>query len=283
MSMESDYSRRIEDAFRILLESKHLYQNVLVDLSTYIPRELKSNTSPRRITNYERWTSYHQNNWIVINTTVPASDQSMFFNVPNSISFRPPDIKSFCSKCDRVEPYNYIGGMDFLTLGNAINEVKQYNSLVTQTFVLSYRCQSCELVPEVFIIRREGPKLILSGRAPIEHIDVPKIIPKSVAKFYSSAIVAYQSGQTLAANFMLRTILEQFANTKAQNPKDADDAINQYMDDLPDDFKSRFPSFRDIYSTLSSDIHNALGSTEVFEESKAKIIKHFEARKVYEL
>jgi len=282
-SLESEYKKRIEDAFLFLLETKHLYQNVVVDLATNLPPPKKDIATPRRITDYERWNLYHQNNWLIIDPLISISDQSMFFNLPTNISFRPRDIKSFCSTCNHIEPFNYVTGHDFLALGKAINQVTQHQSMVLQTFIVSYVCQSCKGVPEVFVVRREGAKLILSGRAPIEHIDIPNNVPKSVAKYYSGAVVAHQSGHTLAGNFFLRTIIEQFAISKSVTPKDAEDAINQYMEGLPGDFKDRFPSFRDIYGTLSNDIHKAAGSVDVCEDSLKKILKHFEARKTYEL
>jgi hypothetical protein len=50
----------------------------------------------------------------------------------------------------------------------------------------------------------------LSGRAPIEHVLVPNVIPKNAAGFFKDALIAYQSGQTLAALFLLRTLIEQW-------------------------------------------------------------------------
>jgi hypothetical protein len=55
------------------------------------------------------------------------------------------------------------------------------------------------------------------------------------------------------------------------------------MASLPPDFNSRFPSFRDIYGALSSDIHNAKGAPELFTETMGKIIEHFKARELFKL
>jgi hypothetical protein len=275
-------TQRIESAFRQLLESKHLYQSLQVDLSTNGVSAIEdAGDSNEKFALTQQWISYHQANWLASD---PTSDQvNPISFVLNNIFFRPPDIKTFCGQCDRIEAFNLTSIENFLARGGAINTLIHGRSGTVQIFVLSYLCQSCKSIPEVFLIRREGTRLTLSGRSPIEHVDVPKTIPKSVEQFFSSAIVAHQSGQSLAGNFLLRTLIEQFAKTKALNPKTADDAIDQYMDGLPDDFKTRFPSFRDIYSVLSSDIHSAIGSPEVFDESKAKIIKHFEARQLFDL
>jgi hypothetical protein len=52
---------------------------------------------------------------------------------------------------------------------------------------------------------------------------------------------------------------------------------------LPDTFKQQFPSLKDIYSQLSADIHAAIGSDQLFTDMTSKFIKHFDARRLYEL
>lgn len=272
--------RRVEAAFRELLESKHLYQSVQVDFSTADVEAIEKASGNTKFALLQEWSTLHQANWIAHDPKSPPDLVPLI----NNISFRPPDIKTFCITCGRIEAFNLEGAENFLARWGAINvELKTGSGQTVQVFVLSYICQSCKSVPEVFLVRREGSKLTLSGRTPIEHVEVPKTIPKNVARFYSGAIVAHQSGQTLAGNFLLRTLLEQFAATKAVNPKTADDAIDQYMATLPEDFKARFPSFRDLYRILSIDIHSAKGSPEVFEDTRAKIVRHFEARELFEL
>ena len=78
-------------------------------------------------------------------------------------------------------------------------------------------------------------------------------------------------------------MIEQFAYKVAPDTEKADEAIDKYSSTLPSDFMARFPSLGDIYSTLSEDIHKATGSPKVFEDERKKIVKHFEARNLYEL
>jgi len=276
-------SQRVEAAFRQLLESKHLYQSVHVDVSTNQIEEIEGPEGNSKFALLLEWSSLLQGNWLAFDKQ--GFPDSGSFLLGKNIMFCPPDVKMYCTQqCERVEAFNLSNVENVLARGGAVN-VALHNPSGTpvQVFVLSYVCQSCKSIPELLLIRREGSKITLSGRTPIEHVEVPKSIPKVVSRFYSGAIVAYQSGQTLAGNFLLRTLLEQFANTKATAPKSADEAIDQYMNTLPDDFKARFPSFRDLYSTLSSDTHSASGSPEVFDDSIAKLIKHFDARNLYEL
>ncbi len=276
-------SQRVEAAFRQLLESKHLYQSVPVDFSNTGVNEIEAAEGNAKVAFLEEWLSLVRRNWL-------AYDQKGFpdtgsFFLGKNIMFCPPDVKLYCTqKCERVEAFNLSGVDNFLARGGTTNvDLHNPSGTIVQVFVLSYVCQSCKSIPEVFLVRREGPKITLSGRSPIEHIEVPKSIPKVVGRFYSGAIVAHQSGQTLAGNFLLRTLLEQFANTKATDPESADEAIDQYMNTLTENFKASFPSFRELYSTLSEDIHSAKGSPEVFDDSIRKIIKHFDARKLFEL
>jgi adenylate kinase len=84
--------------------------------------------------------------------------------------------------------------------------IDYYRLIITRA--LSYQCQSCKGVPEVFLVRREHLKRTNAGRAPIEHVEVPKDIPKHVSRFFRGAIVAHQSGQTLAGIFLLQTLIE---------------------------------------------------------------------------
>ena len=117
----------------------------------------------------------------------------------------------------------------------------------------------------------------------MEHVQVPPEVPKEVTRFYSGAVVAYQSGQTLAGLFLLRTLCEQWARKFAAAQDFADEAINKYMDSLPGDFKARFPSFRSIYEKLSADIHAATGSDELYVQMLAELNEHFSARKLFKL
>jgi hypothetical protein len=200
------------------------------------------------------------------------------------ILFRTPDVKMFCSECGRVEPFNSVFTEEFYRRGGPNDRVGQKGKDTVQVFVFSFLCQSCKSLPEVFIVRREGFKLILSGRAPIEHVEVPPAISKQVQRHYSGAIVAYQSGQTLAGIFLLRTLIEQWAQYAAPvKGLQADAAIDSYMTTLPDDFKGRFDSLRVLYGELSADIHSASGSADLFEKALSQITKHFEARRLFDM
>jgi len=88
----------------------------------------------------------------------------------------------------------------------------------------------------------------------------------------------------LAGIFFLRTLIEQWARSAVAGPDlPADKALDAYMRTLPEDFKARFPSLPSLYAELSADMHAALGDKDLFEKARAAIVKHFKARRLFEL
>ena len=47
-------------------------------------------------------------------------------------------------------------------------------------------------------------KISLNGRSPMEATNVPDYLPKDQKKYFSDALIAYNSGQILAGIFLLR-------------------------------------------------------------------------------
>lgn len=252
----------IENAFKVLFQEKHLYQSVSID-EEQIDRIADA---AGRVPGMAMKSSI-ENLW---------EPQGVKAYLPTRLLFKTPHVKLFCTTCDRLEAYSHLSTSD-------VTGCCCENQSV-QVFAVSYLCQSCRTTPEVFIVRRERFKLTLCGRAPIENASVPNDIPKAVRRFFSGAIVAHQSGQTLAAIFLLRCLIEQWARIATATPHGhADQAIDSYMNLLPEDFKARFPSLRDYYGKLSLDIHAVVGSSELFSEACQVLRNHFEARRLYQL
>jgi hypothetical protein len=148
-----------------------------------------------------------------------------------------------------------------------------------------YQCQACKSIPEAFLIRRQESKISLSGRTPMEIVKVKNFLPKKQRKFCANAIVAYNSGQVLAGNFLLRTFIEQYIRDECKDPesRDVDDLFRKYGETLPEDFKQHFPSLQKVYDQLSNDIHGAVGSEAIFIKARADIEEHFDARRIFKL
>lgn len=277
-------TKAVQEAVRQLLEKKHLYQSIEVDVQQAseafqkrVPQNLSHTLSFMK--GADLWP------WVVHDTD---SFQAMVSNLTQqpdrpTITWQLPDAKLFCKTCDRLEPFNGLAGSNVLNRSSPSAGGVYHKGKLNQVYSLSYLCQSCKGLPEVFLVRRQGTRISLSGRSPIEHVQVPKSIPREVAAYYSDALVAYQSGQVLAALFMLRTICEQWTRRFADAGDRADAALDKYMDGLPADFKARFPSLRTIYGDLSLALHSADASSDLFESSRTSIEEHFAARELFKL
>ena len=250
--VELHLSKAIELSIKDLLENKHLYQNLDIPFPSYeeIIEDLKNcglsvGFSKREFEEIQYIIdSVNEICWI-INDPIQQSRLPLVTNNPTksipSISFELPTVRIFCPVCRSIEPFNYIHGYDVtkdIRLSKGSN-----NTVENQVFVLAYECQSCKDFPEVFLLRRIKTKLILSGRTLIEQFDVPKFIPKSQGKYYSGAIIAFNSGQILAGKFLLRTFIEQYIRdfSNDRTTQDMDTLFEKYGSNLPKGFKDSFP------------------------------------------
>jgi len=201
------------------------------------------------------------------------------------IEFDLPTIRTTCTVCKTDEPFNPIHCSIPSTKGSYHNT--PYNE---QDFVLQYQCQACKGQPVTFLLHRSKEKLRLSGREPMEIVTVPADIPKTHQDHYSSAIIAYQSGQVLPAIFMLRVFIEQYwlsfptVRAAANATRFSGDIMGEeYKKLLPGDFKSRFPTLLETYGSLSGAIHTANADEPIFSAAKSNVLKHFEAIRAFDL
>ena len=191
------------------------------------------------------------------------------------ISFTPRGVKLYCHECLRIEPF-------YLTAINAPGS-RRYLDTPKQVFMLSYGCHSCKSAFQSFLIAKDGCKLTIAGRSPIEHIEAPPVIPKTASRFFRSAVLAFQSGQTLAANCLLRVFVEQAAKGEVgfASNHDAEDALEAYKKSLVPEVRETYPSLSSIYRELSNDIHGGTGSVDLFEKARQDIEFHFEGKSLF--
>ena len=269
-----DFPKCLTACLKLLLETKHLYQNATVDVGIWDKLE-HANHWPLEAATTE---------WAVHDNSVLLSAVAPAVSPKTSYCLYVPDVKLLCQTCDRIEAFNSISSQEFTQHGKHLRKTSATTETI-QVFVLSFLCQSCKRVPEIFLVRRHGFKLTLCGRAPIEVADVPPEIPKTARQYYSGALVAHQSGQTLAGLFLLRTLIEQWARSQVPEPAPsrADELLDAYMATLPLDFKSRFPSMRSLYDDISADLHSATGSADLFDKALSEIKEHFDARRLFKL
>lgn len=276
-TFDARLAENVSATLRVLLESKHLYQSERVEVSTLI-EEVACGADDQMADLRD----FADRPWIVLAGYADYSGRGSPPLPPAPLRIDPPIVKLYCRNCDRIEPFRVSNAQE-IGKSYAITWVSGHG-ILPQNYELSYICQACRGTPEVFLVRREGDKLSLCGRSPIEHVDVPKVVPKSVRNFYSSAVVAFQSGQVLAANFLLRVLIEQWVlHIIPQSMGATDKNLDAYVATLPEDFRCRFPTLRELYSKLSVDIHSATGSSELFQVSREDLLRHFDARRLYRL
>lgn len=264
----------IVGAVKRLLETKHLYQSEVVNVSAVVANHKAPESSSvgyaRNTGNSPSW------DWWVVDERMekPRTD----WQDPAFI-WKTPDIKTYCPTCKRIEAFNSVSSENFLNRGDSLGSGIKGE----QVFVLSYLCQSCKRIPQVFLIRKVGNKIILCGRSPMESVDTPAAIPEEASRHYANAVVAHQSGQTLSAIFMLRTLVEQWARLHAASDAYADVALDAYMGTLPEEFNGRFPSLRALYADLSAAMHEARADEDLFKAGMSIVQQHFEARRLFGL
>ena len=269
-----------------MLERKHLYQSVSIDLAAIVKSNLEqlreglqSPSLTLQFSGVSRWT------WKLKDDADLVGQLTSKIGTPEPQEFlwAAPDIKTYCQRCGRIEPFNLISAQTLLPRSGASKQDYVDSKGKVQIYSLSYLCQSCKSIPEVFVLRRHGNRLQLCGRAPMEAVDVPKYLPAEVSNYFSGAQVAFQSGQTLAGLFMLRTTCEQWVRLYAAEGDKADVALEKYAASLPPDFSDRFPSLKAVYGKLSDALHRAEGDDHLFDSVTQAICEHFEARKVFKL
>jgi hypothetical protein len=273
---------KIAAMLKLLLQEKHLYQSVVLDFEPdfqNLSGGLPSHEQSKAITyGLDQLSAV----WRFLD---PSSGSKSPLSGPGTSITRPilpPDAELFCSTCSQIEVFSCLSVHDLDSVFSRVTLSTSRPAL--QVFLFSYLCQSCKTFPEAFLVRREHNRLVLSGRAPIEHVDIPSAIPKHVRRFYSDAVTAHQSGQTLAGLLLLRTLVEQWCRLTSSHPSVQSVAlIDEYLASLPEDFKIRFPSIRELYSDLSAAIHSAAGSSDFFDSVKDRIVAHFEARRLFTL
>lgn len=278
-SLTRALSKAWELALKELLESKHLYQKTVVDLDTELAShklKLKSSTDQALLAKTYSRISIDP---IAVGTVLQAARGTYeIFNVTLVLS----NVKLFCAKCDRIEAYMPVAFKD-LSADHAGNRYFCFDNV--QIFALSYRCQSCRGTPETFLVSRRGSSLRLEGRSPMESVDVPNYIPKIESKYFRDALIAMNSGKTLAAFIYLRTFIEQVARrvTGMKKRETGDAILAEYGSRLPQKYRDLMPSLREFYGKISEALHDAREDVELFKSAIEQIQRHFEIRKVFDI
>jgi len=302
--------KEIISKLTILLEEKHLYQNLGLDLRMIDSSISKTKGEPappssisscggripgtpltqsaatqilhRNLNSYKA--DFLDKYWEFGTESTPLSSSggigSNTLKKPIEFRFYLPTIKISCKHCDSILPAHNSG---YKNLGHNLPELNFKKaakgiSIPVQIFFFPYQCQSCKGEPIIFIVRREGTKLQLVGRTHFEEVEVPKFLPAEESNYYSDAVVSFNCGKTLAALFYMRTMLEQYFRRilDERGRATGDELANRYAKRLPDEFPGNFKTLGKVYEELSIHIHAAKKDEEQFNTSRGDIQKHFD-------
>jgi hypothetical protein len=283
-------NQSLKEQFKLLLEEKHLYQSVdAVDFS-----QIYDTLSKMILMDRDKYDFQQFANGLHYEPITP-SEQQLFIALPGSGNRKYPklillllNVKLYCSNCKTRETFSPTWQVD------ATNEIIQRHSgehrialhpRSFQLFTFVYQCETCRSVPVSFLVARKGWKLTIAGRSPFEEVDVPKFIPKSERWLFSEAIVATQTGNTLAGLFYLRSFIEQFARrqTGIKGKQTGETILDKYQAMLPETQRDHMPSLRSWYEKLSAPIHAATPDDSLFQEARTAIEEHFDFRRLYKI
>jgi hypothetical protein len=303
------FRKAIVSALKELLEKKHLYQSVNLDLSSVE----KLLAEPKRQTR----TRYRRGQLPKTNPVKPALrlspidielTKSVFGFTPDKrivawnnwpwnfhtwneqigekeFSIIPSSISAICVNC-KGGPWPHNPG--FIDGEGKFQSVSFGENSRTQLYIFSYQCQQCKGEPLCFFVKRERFKFTIVGRNHFPRVDAPANFPEPVANFYRKSVIASNTGFILASALYLRAAIEQhFRETIPQaqlktigNRLTGDELGDLYSKTLPKEFPSSCPSLKKAYSDLSEVIHAGKENDDakaVFEKTRLAIETHFEA------
>jgi hypothetical protein len=282
-----ELGKAVSEQLKVLLETKHLYQKVSISPEKLVSA-FKQRVESASLRPFDELTQ----DFLGSASFTPAGSQLFLLGRDNlkqpKLTLILSGLKLFCADCGSKEVANPIWYFELaneLLKQHAHGELKGMPPTGFQMFFLCYQCQRCSGIPQAFLVRRHGWQLILEGRSPIEHIEIPGFIPKQEECFFRDAVIAYNSGKTLAALFYLRTFIEQFARRKTgiKERVAGEEILEAYNKTVPAEIRSQMPSLREWYERLSVSIHSAEEPPELFEQARAEIERHFDFRRIFRL
>ena len=276
-------------ALKTLLEDKHLYQRVAFSPDNQVARNFHAKFKGVSIYEAEFVSDFVTSKFLL--------STSYLYSEPGHrlvLCLIVTNVKLFCSNCGTREAFRPVWFSDITdslkTVAGKNDGFKSSFDIAFnetfQLFILVFQCQRCEGLPETFLVKRDEFALVLEGRSPIEHIELPNFIPKDEKHWFRDAVIAFQSGKTLAGLFYLRTFIEQFARRKTNilaDKKTGDEILTAYAETIPGHLRDTMPSLREQYGNLSEALHQAKEDEKLFTSTQEKIEEHFDIRRVHKL
>jgi hypothetical protein len=283
-TLKSNLEAVWREALQELIQQKHLYQHVEVNVQPAIDASLAKLPQRAGYDFYAR---------LFASLPLASGERAESVRLEANHTFTAPELipgnaRIYCNTCKASEAFRPVFLRDVL---NHIAEAELKQELAEsprnrlQHFAITYLCQRCKISQTVFLIKADAKGLKIVGRAPIEGVEAPALIPPDSKGYYREALLAFQTGRTLAAIFFLRVLVEQYLKSVVP-PKAGDkvsDIANAYAATIPENIRSHMPSLASIYSRLSVAIHAAEADANIFEGCRNEVLEHFDFRRLYKL
>jgi hypothetical protein len=279
-------SREAGKKLKMLLEEKHIYQLVVMEVKPIILAWVAKAKPLGAVVQEDEFDKIH---FTLGDRQVEFLERGISAAIPvMTLIIENP--KLFCITCGEPEVFRPVWYQD------VVNEMRRPRTFASRQnaeaaadgfrlFYLTFQCQRCLGKPEGFIVRREGWKLALHGRSPMEFVDVPKHIPKEERGHFRDALIAVHGGKALAGLFYLRTFIDQFARrvTGETGRRSGDELMEDYYKLLPAAHRDTMPNLKEWYGKLSEPIHTGKANEVLFEEAREAIDRHFDMRRLFRI
>jgi hypothetical protein len=161
---------------------------------------------------------------------------------------------------------------------------RQGNTGTEQIFVPVYRCEMCRETIYTILIRRTGLRLHLCGFAPRREQSASELVPETLVPILSDADQAVAEGDTYAAFYHLRTMLEHYLKTRlgiaiSQQIR-GDELIDKHYKSLAAGLAGGLPSVSVVWERLSHWLHTRTGEAEDYQPQRDAICKHIEVLEI---
>ena len=274
----------IESSIAQLLSTKHLYQNIEIDLSRikklgdekYTPEKLEAEFRQRPWLPASKNTGYTQHERLIRSTamsgTQPIGTALNDLNVPFTI----PTIETSCDKCGKFIHHDsipYLASSPYHLNPEAVKEPRG-----CQTFVFDFQCVACKGAPLKFIVTRTFNKIQLCGRSKVLAIAPPAFIPPKLRRIYSEALASANCGDIYAGFYHLRTLLEHHmkasCSIEMEEMVEIESLCTRYYA-IFDEVVARKAAVTNEFKICSKNLHNRTGTFDEFSAVLKKIESHF--------
>lgn len=277
-------AKLIESSIAQLLSTKHIYQNVEIDLSNikklgdekYTPDKLEYEFRLRPWLPASKNTGYTQHERFITNTAKSGTQHIDTALIDLNVSFSIPTIETPCAKCGNFihhESIPYLASSPYHLNPEAVKEPRGH-----QTFVFDFQCVACKGAPLKFIVTRVFNKIQLCGRSKAIEIAPPVFIPKKLRRIYAEALASANCGDIYAGFYHLRTLLEHQMKASCSidmaEYTDGDKLCGRYYETL-DSIVAKKAALTNEFKACSRNLHTRTGTFEEFTSVLKKVEAHF--------